>query len=89
MSSQASTPRVLLRSEDSGGRIAVIETAPGPGVSPPLHRHDFDETFYVMAGRLTFRLGDELSTAGPGELVFAPRGVPHTYANLGDVPARR
>jgi len=44
------TPNVLLRSEDSDGQISVIETAPGPGVSPPLHQHGFDEAFYVMAG---------------------------------------
>ena len=83
-----STPRVLLRSEHSDGHVSVIETVPGPGVSPPLHHHDFDEAFYVMAGELTFRLRDELTTVGPGELAFAPRGVPHTYANLGDTPAR-
>ena len=32
---------------------------------------------------------DELITAGPGQLVFAPRGVPHTYANLSGAPARQ
>jgi mannose-6-phosphate isomerase-like protein (cupin superfamily) len=89
MSDPPRTPRVLLRSDDSGGEISVIETAPRPGVGPRLHRHDFDEAFYVMAGELTFQLVDELITAGPGELVFAPRGVPHTYANLNGVPAHQ
>lgn len=89
MSNPSGMPRVLLRSEETDGRSAVIETAPAPGVSPPLHSHDFDETFYVMAGQLTFQLGDERITAGPGELVFAPRGVPHTYANLSDAPAHQ
>jgi len=79
----------LLRSEQSDGQVAVIETAPAPGVGPPLHHHDFDETFYVMEGELTFRLRDEILTAGPGELVFAPRGVPHTFANLSGTPARQ
>jgi mannose-6-phosphate isomerase-like protein (cupin superfamily) len=60
-----------------------------PGASPPLHHHEFDETFYVMAGELTFQLRDELITAGPGQLVFAPRGVPHTFANLSNVQARQ
>jgi mannose-6-phosphate isomerase-like protein (cupin superfamily) len=89
MTAEVPTPRVLLRSEDSDGEISVIETAPGPGAGPPLHHHDFDETFYVMAGELTFQLRDEITTAGPGQLVFAPRGVPHTFANLGDSPARQ
>lgn len=58
-------------------------------MSPPLHRHDFDETFYVLAGQLTFQLGDKRITAGPGDLVFAPRGVAHTYANLSDATAHQ
>jgi quercetin dioxygenase-like cupin family protein len=79
-------PNVLLRSEQSGGEVAVVELT-GSG-SPPLHRHDFDETFYVLEGQLTFQLGDERITRRAGELAFAPRGVPHTYANLSGAPAR-
>jgi hypothetical protein len=47
MATAPSWPRVLLRSEDSGNYLSVIETAPGPGVGPPLHAHGFDETFYA------------------------------------------
>ncbi|MQA74365.1 MAG: cupin domain-containing protein [Solirubrobacterales bacterium] len=80
---------VLLRGEQSGGRVAmVVNAAPAPWAGPPLHHHDFDETFYVLDGRLTFQLGDELIEAGPGTLTFAPRGSHHTLANLGDVAAR-
>jgi quercetin dioxygenase-like cupin family protein len=53
-----------------------------------LHRHDFDEAFYMLEGELTFRLGDELITRGAGELAFAPRGAAHTLANLSQAPAR-
>src|SRR4051812_49637901 len=35
------------------------------------------------------RLRDEFVTAGSGEPVFAPRGVPHTFANLTDGPAHQ
>jgi quercetin dioxygenase-like cupin family protein len=82
-------PNVLLRSEQSGGEVAVIETGPGPGVGPPLHHHDFDEAFYVIEGELTFQVRDELHRVGAGGLAFAPRGVPHTFANLSDAPARQ
>jgi len=83
-------PTVLLRSEQTDGALAVIAIGGGserrPG--PPLHHHDFDETFYVLEGELTFQLRDELLTRGAGELAFAPRNVPHTYANLSGKPAR-
>jgi quercetin dioxygenase-like cupin family protein len=89
MSARPTSPRVLLRSEQSDGHVSVIETAPGPGAGPPLHQHGFDEAFYVIEGELTFQLEDERFTVGPGEVAFAPRGVPHTFANLSDAPARQ
>jgi quercetin dioxygenase-like cupin family protein len=79
-------PTVLLRSEESDGHIAIVEL--GGGGRPPLHRHNFDETFYLLEGELTFQLDDEVFTRRAGELAFAPRGVAHTYANLSGAPAR-
>ena len=79
-------PKVLLRSEQSDDRVAVVELT--GGARPPLHRHDFDEAFYVLEGELTFQLGDDLFTRGAGEVAFAPGGMPHTYANLSGAPAR-
>jgi mannose-6-phosphate isomerase-like protein (cupin superfamily) len=84
-----SWPRVLLRGEDSGNYLSVIETAPSPGVGPPLHAHGFDETFYLMEGELVFRVRDQYVTVTAGQLAFAPRGVPHTFANLSGAPARQ
>jgi hypothetical protein len=70
----ANAPKVLLRSDQSGGALSVIELT--GSATPPLHRHDFDETFYVLEGELTFQLGDELVTRQEGKLAFAPRGGP-------------
>jgi quercetin dioxygenase-like cupin family protein len=83
MSIERAPIKVLLRGEQSGGAVSVIESGSLPGFGgPPLHHHDFDETFYVIEGELTFQLGDELFRAKAGDIAFAPRGVPHTYANL-------
>jgi quercetin dioxygenase-like cupin family protein len=80
---------IRLRSEQTGGRVAVVEiTVPAGWPGPPLHHHDFDEAFYVLDGALTFQVGDARHTAGPGALAFAPRGSHHTLANLGEAPAR-
>jgi quercetin dioxygenase-like cupin family protein len=61
---------------------------PAGAPGPPLHLHDFDETFYVLEGELTFQLRDELITAGARELSFAPGRTRHTVANLSGSPAR-
>src|SRR3954447_26306438 len=80
---------VLLRTEDSDDRVGIVEiTVPAGWAGPPLHHHAFDEAFYVLEGELTFQLGDELATAGPGSLTFTPSGSRHTLANRSDGPAR-
>ena len=82
-------PKVLVRSEQSSGRIGVVESVMPPGVTgPPLHKHDFDEAFYVLDGELTFHLGGDLVTVGAGEIAFAPGGEPHTFTNRGAADAR-
>jgi mannose-6-phosphate isomerase-like protein (cupin superfamily) len=54
----------------------------------PLHVHrEDDEAWYVLRGRLGFRLGDEEFDATAGSAVLARRGTPHTYRNAGDVEA--
>ena len=54
----------------------------------PLHVHyDDDEAWYVLRGRLGFRLGGEEFEVGSGSGVLARRGTPHTYRNAGDVEA--
>lgn len=81
-------PKVLLRSEQADGRVAVVEHTVGATFAgPPLHHHDFDEAFYVLEGELTFQLHDGLTRASAGELVFPPAGAPHTLANLSGADA--
>jgi quercetin dioxygenase-like cupin family protein len=67
------TTTELLRSEESDGQLAVVDL--GGGGRPPLHRHDFDENFYILEGELTFQLGDQLVVRRAGELAFGPRGI--------------
>jgi mannose-6-phosphate isomerase-like protein (cupin superfamily) len=89
MSADDTSFEVLLRSEQSGEVLSQVRiTVPGGWAGPPLHHHDFDETFYVLEGELTFQLGEQLTTARPGECVFAARGSHHTLANLGATRAQ-
>lgn len=81
---------VLLHGDESGERLALVEMdVPAGSDGPPLHVHEtWDEGFYVLAGEITFQVGDERLTARPGMFVFAPRETPHTLANLGGTDAR-
>ena len=55
----------------------------------PLHvHHADDEAWYVLEGRLAFRLGDEELQAPAGTAVFGLRGLAHTYWNPDARPAR-
>jgi quercetin dioxygenase-like cupin family protein len=78
-----------VRGEQTGGVLTAFENVVAPGDGPPLHTHaNEDESWYVLEGRLRFRLGDERSDAPRGSFVFVPRGLPHCFQNVGDTPAR-
>lgn len=75
----------IVRGEQSNGALAALEAVNPAGEGPPLHVHTReDEVVYVLEGEIRWKLGDQLSTTGPGSLVFIPRGVPHTWQNVGD-----
>jgi mannose-6-phosphate isomerase-like protein (cupin superfamily) len=42
-----------------------------------------EETWHVIAGSVEFTIGDEEVFAGPGDVVIAPPGVPHSARNVG------
>ena len=79
-----------LVSEETDGALTCGEYAAQPAsAGPPPHYHpDSDETFYVLEGEFTMFVGDRTVRAGAGAVVFVPRGVLHSVANLGTVPAR-
>ena len=62
--------------------------APGGKVPIP-HVHPIQtERFEVVAGSVRFRLGLRTFVAEPGDVVEAPPGVAHGFANAGDGEAR-
>lgn len=79
----------LVTGEESGGAYFSMLAVVPPGGGPPPHVHrDEDETFYVLEGSCTFRLGDERIQAGPGDFVNVPRGMVHCFRNFTDTPMR-
>src|SRR5919199_7026929 len=75
---------------ETGGGFSLVEHPIDPRtLAAPMHRHaNEDEYSCVVEGRVGVQLGDEVLEAGPGDLVFKPRGQWHAFWNPGDEPAR-
>lgn len=70
---------------DGHDGLAVFEWVGRSRGGPPLHVHpDQDETFFVREGAYVFQCGEQRHTLGPGDTIFLPRGVPHSFCQLGD-----
>lgn len=79
------------------GRISAIfkadgdETGSGYSISewwlepntqgPGAHSHDEDDVFYVIAGTMSFLIGDRWIDAATGSFVLAPGGMTHDFEN--------
>ena len=49
-----------------------------PDQSQAVHAHAGADKFYVvLSGKANFVVGERTVTAGPGDLILAPAGVPH------------
>jgi mannose-6-phosphate isomerase-like protein (cupin superfamily) len=74
---------------ETGGRYTVAETFIPLNAGPPPHVHgNEDEMFYILAGRIMFMDNQHTFIAGPGAAVYLPKGVPHTFKNIGDEPVK-
>ena len=73
----------LLGHETNESVMLFEETVPA-GTKSLFHLHrDSDEVAWVLAGEITFMIGEEISVGGPGTCAFLPRNVPHAWKNSG------
>lgn len=82
------TYTVLLSGDDTGGRFTLIDMYVPPGGGPPMHRHDYEETFVILDGRLDLTFRGIIQVAGAGTAVNVPANAPHQFRNSSDAPAR-
>jgi quercetin dioxygenase-like cupin family protein len=77
----------------SSGRLAVVEVdAPPGGGPPPMHTHVPDEVFHVLEGEVKLYKGPPdaavVTTLATGDSDHVAGGVPHTFRNLSEEPAK-
>src|SRR3984893_2719929 len=78
----------LLGRETNESIMLFEETLPA-GTKSLYHLHrDSDEVAWVLAGEITFMIGDEVTVGGPGTCAVMPRDIPHAWKNTGSEPAR-
>jgi quercetin dioxygenase-like cupin family protein len=82
--------RFMIESARTNGAFSLVEhPLPPRALGSPVHTHHReDEYSFILEGRFGVQLGDEVFEAGPGDLVFKPRGIAHAFWNAGDTPAR-
>jgi len=72
--------------KDTSGELNIFEYNGNEKGGPPLHLHLYqDEVFYVSEGEYIFQCAEEKYNLGKGDMIFLPREIPHTFAQLTDV----
>lgn len=82
--------RFVMDGADAQGRFGLIEHPIIPrGLAAPMHLHTReDEYSFILEGRWGFQLGDQIVYGEPGDLVYKPRNVWHSFWNASDGEAR-
>lgn len=80
---------IRVHGRDTNGVLSVVESHDLPGGGPPPHiHHREDETFQILEGEYEWTVDGKTFVAKKGATIFAPRGISHTYRNLGGTPGR-
>ncbi len=76
---------IKISKKDTDSNLAIFEYTGFEKTGPPLHIHlHQDEIFYVLNGKYRFVVGNETMVAEPGDTLFLPRNVAHTWLQLTD-----
>jgi len=82
------TYTILLTGKDTAGKFCLIDMHVPPGGGPPLHRHNFEETFILLEGEMEATFRGNKSPVKAGETVHIPANAPHQFHNAGNRAVR-
>jgi quercetin dioxygenase-like cupin family protein len=69
----------VLASNDATGACEITLQEGDEDVGPPPHRHDWDESFFVVKGTVEMSCEGREVLCAPGTLVHVPAGTLHGY----------
>jgi quercetin dioxygenase-like cupin family protein len=61
----------------TGEKEMVVLWKAKAGAHAAAHRHPHEQIFWMLSGKMKFRLGEETRVCGPGEVCVIPGGVEH------------
>jgi quercetin dioxygenase-like cupin family protein len=61
----------------SGKQGMIVWWRMKAGAHAAAHRHPHEQIFWMLKGRMEFRLGNERRVCGPGDVAVIPGGVEH------------
>lgn len=72
--------KIVVPASTGDDRISVLKHWAPFQDSPPLHIHDSeDEVFHVLSGRIRFSVDGKPVILNAGDILMAPKGIPHSY----------
>lgn len=74
---------IRFEGRDHGAAVSYFLVTNAPGQGPGLHRHPYAETWHVLEGEATIRIGEETLVARAGDIATAAPGVWHGFTNTG------
>jgi mannose-6-phosphate isomerase-like protein (cupin superfamily) len=83
------TITVKLGGEQTDDAYSVFELSVPPNVGAGLHiDNDWDEFWHVMEGTFAFTLNGERMELGAGSFAYGPKGIPHSFKNVGEATGK-
>ena len=61
----------------AGDKEMVVWWSMKAGAHAAAHQHPHEQVFWMLKGKMEFRLGNEKRTCGPGDVGVIPAGVEH------------
>ena len=83
------TITVKIGGKETGNAYSLFELSVPPEVGAGLHiDQDWDEFWHVMEGTFAFTLNGEKIELSSGGFAYGPKGIPHSFKNVGDTTGK-
>ena len=82
-----SPTQFLATGEETAGTYCLSRALSAPGGGAPPHRHDFEESFYLLRGQLRFTAGNQSFDLDTGDFINIGANVAHRIDNTSSAEA--